>query len=92
MHIKAQQMHVFSFSKPKSKYLRKILFLFTQLPRLQEYKISDHRPFLDFHESGLPKCEQVKFVRYLGQGLPNLTLNKIYLSYKELLGMNRIEK
>nr|XP_036231808.1 uncharacterized protein LOC106618508 isoform X3 [Bactrocera oleae] len=57
-----------------------------------EYKISDHRPFLDFHESGLPKCEQVKFVRYLGQGLPNLTLNKIYLSYKELLGMNRIEK
>ncbi|XP_054086281.1 uncharacterized protein LOC105220928 isoform X2 [Zeugodacus cucurbitae] len=57
-----------------------------------EYKISDHRPFLDFHESGLPKCEQVKFVRYLGQGLPNLTLNKIYLSFKDLLGMNRIEK
>ncbi|XP_012161322.1 uncharacterized protein LOC101459881 isoform X3 [Ceratitis capitata] len=57
-----------------------------------EYKISDHRPFLDFHESGLPKCEQVKFVRYLGQGLPNLTLNKIYLSFKDLLGMNRLEK
>ncbi|XP_054736177.1 uncharacterized protein LOC129243089 isoform X1 [Anastrepha obliqua] len=57
-----------------------------------EYKISDHRSFLDFHESGLPKCEQVKFVRYLGQGLPSLTLNKIYLSFKDLLGMNRIEK
>ncbi|KPU77892.1 uncharacterized protein Dana_GF25137, isoform B [Drosophila ananassae] len=57
-----------------------------------EYQISDHRPFLDFHESALSKCEQLKFVRYLGQGLSNLTLNKIYVAFKELLGNGRPEK
>ncbi|XP_033240828.1 uncharacterized protein [Drosophila pseudoobscura] len=57
-----------------------------------EYQISDHRPFLDFHESALSKCEQLKFVRYLGQGLSNLTLNKIYVAFKDLLGNGRPEK
>ncbi|EDW69337.2 uncharacterized protein Dvir_GJ12175 [Drosophila virilis] len=57
-----------------------------------EYQISDHRPFLDFHESALSKCEQLKFVRYLGQGLSNLTLNKIYVAFKELLGNGRPDK
>ncbi|XP_061400652.1 myb-like protein Q, partial [Musca vetustissima] len=57
-----------------------------------EYKVADHRPFLDLSESGLPKSEQLKFIRYLGQGLPNLTLNKIYLVFKDLLGLSRIEK
>ncbi|XP_017842232.2 uncharacterized protein LOC108599735 [Drosophila busckii] len=57
-----------------------------------EYQISDHRPFLDFHESALSKCEQLKFVRYLGQGLSNLTLNKIYVAFKELLSNARTEK
>ncbi|KAL7734055.1 hypothetical protein ACLKA6_011740 [Drosophila palustris] len=57
-----------------------------------EYQISDHRPFLDFHESALSKCEQLKFVRYLGQGLSNLTLNKIYVAFKDLLGNGRSEK
>ncbi|XP_073840892.1 uncharacterized protein isoform X2 [Musca autumnalis] len=57
-----------------------------------EYKVADHRPFLDLSESGLPKSEQLKFVRYLGQGLPNLTLNKIYLIFKDILGLSRIEK
>ncbi|XP_034109558.1 myosin-G heavy chain [Drosophila albomicans] len=57
-----------------------------------EYQISDHRPFLDFHESALSKCEQLKFVRYLGQGLSNLTLNKIYVAFKDLLGNGRAEK
>ncbi|XP_022212895.2 uncharacterized protein LOC111067872 [Drosophila obscura] len=57
-----------------------------------EYQISDHRPFLDFHESALSKCEQLKFVRYLGQGLPNLTLNKIYVAFKDLLGNGRPDK
>ncbi|CAD7082816.1 unnamed protein product [Hermetia illucens] len=56
------------------------------------YNIEDHRPFLDFHESGLPKMEQIKFARYLGQGLPNLTLYKIYSAFKDLLALNRIEK
>ncbi|XP_075161896.1 uncharacterized protein LOC142234624 isoform X2 [Haematobia irritans] len=57
-----------------------------------EYKVADHRPFLDLSESGLPKSEQLKFIRYLGQGLPNLTLNKIYLVFKDILGLSRIEK
>ncbi|XP_046868316.1 uncharacterized protein LOC6645811 [Drosophila willistoni] len=57
-----------------------------------EYQISDHRPFLDFHESALSKCEQLKFVRYLGQGLSNLTLNKIYVAFKDLMSHGRTEK
>ncbi|XP_023305640.2 uncharacterized protein LOC111687431 isoform X2 [Lucilia cuprina] len=57
-----------------------------------EYKVADHRPFLDLQENGLPKSEQLKFIRYLGQGLPNLTLSKIYLVFKDLLGISRIEK
>uniref|UniRef100_A0A1I8QAD8 Uncharacterized protein n=1 Tax=Stomoxys calcitrans TaxID=35570 RepID=A0A1I8QAD8_STOCA len=57
-----------------------------------EYKVADHRPFLDLSDSGLPKSEQLKFIRYLGQGLPNLTLNKIYLCFKDILGLSRIEK
>uniref|UniRef100_A0A1A9ZKG5 Uncharacterized protein n=1 Tax=Glossina pallidipes TaxID=7398 RepID=A0A1A9ZKG5_GLOPL len=57
-----------------------------------EYKVADHRPFLELQENGLSKSEQLKFVRYLGQGLPNLTLNKIYLAFKDVLGFNRIEK
>ncbi|XP_005189584.1 uncharacterized protein LOC101894059 [Musca domestica] len=57
-----------------------------------EYKVADHRPFLDLSESGLPKSEQLKFIRYLGQGLPNLTLNKIFLVFKDILGLSRIEK
>ncbi|KAM7355617.1 uncharacterized protein ACRADG_001627 isoform 2-T4 [Cochliomyia hominivorax] len=57
-----------------------------------EYKVADHRPFLDLQENGLPKSEQLKFIRYLGQGLPNLTLSKIYLVFKDLLGLSRIEK
>lgn len=68
------------------------LFSFRTFAFRQEYQISDHRPFLDFHESALSKCEQLKFVRYLGQGLSNLTLNKIYVAFKELLGNGRPEK
>lgn len=83
---------------PRGNYFELIKgnFLFSSLLPLnfplQEYQISDHRPFLDFHESALSKCEQLKFVRYLGQGLSNLTLNKIYVAFKDLLGNGRSEK
>ncbi|XP_055915660.1 nuclear transcription factor Y subunit gamma isoform X2 [Eupeodes corollae] len=73
-------------------YYEKYIVIENFIKFCNEYKITDHRPFLDFHESGLPKSEQLKFVRYLGQGLPNLTLNKIYLAFKDVLGLNRIEK
>ncbi|KAL5292195.1 hypothetical protein ACFFRR_011168 [Megaselia abdita] len=73
-------------------YYEKYVIIENFIKFCNEYKIMDHRPFLDFHDSGMPKSEQIKFARFLGQGLPNLTLYKIYLAFKDILALNRIEK
>lgn len=57
----------------------------------QEYEITDHRPYLSLNQSGLNKPEQIKFARYLGQGLPAFTLFCIYSNFKNLFCTKRIE-
>ncbi|XP_037941372.1 GATA zinc finger domain-containing protein 14 isoform X2 [Teleopsis dalmanni] len=57
----------------------------------QEYDIKDHRPFLSLNQSGLNKPEQIKFARYLGQGLPTFTLFCIYSNFKNLFCTKRTE-
>ncbi|XP_036331572.1 uncharacterized protein LOC118743148 [Rhagoletis pomonella] len=57
----------------------------------QEYDIQDHRPFLSLNQSGLNKADQIKFARYLGQGLPTFTLFCIYSNFKNLFCTKRTE-
>ncbi|XP_075161895.1 uncharacterized protein LOC142234624 isoform X1 [Haematobia irritans] len=57
----------------------------------QEYDIQDHRPFLSLNQSGLNKPDQIKFARYLGQGLPTFTLFCIYSNFKNLFCTKRTE-
>nr|XP_036231806.1 DNA N6-methyl adenine demethylase isoform X1 [Bactrocera oleae] len=57
----------------------------------QEYDVQDHRPFLSLNQSGLNKADQIKFARYLGQGLPTFTLFCIYSNFKNLFCTKRTE-
>ncbi|KAL7734054.1 hypothetical protein ACLKA6_011739 [Drosophila palustris] len=57
----------------------------------EEYDIKDHRPWLSLNQCGLNKPEQIKFARYLGQGLPTFTLFCIYSNFKNLFCTKRTE-
>ncbi|KAL5278852.1 hypothetical protein ACFFRR_003469 [Megaselia abdita] len=57
-----------------------------------EYSITDHRPFLTINQCGMKKSEQIKFVRYLGQGLPMFTLFCIYSNFKSVFSLKRVKK
>ncbi|XP_067645128.1 serine-rich adhesin for platelets isoform X2 [Eurosta solidaginis] len=57
----------------------------------EEYDVQDHRPFLSLNQSGLNKADQIKFARYLGQGLPTFTLFCIYSNFKNLFCTKRTE-
>ncbi|KAL5278854.1 hypothetical protein ACFFRR_003470 [Megaselia abdita] len=56
-----------------------------------EYGIKDHRPFLEVSKCGMLKAEQVKFARYLGQGLPTLALFCIYKNFQNLFCMKKFK-
>lgn len=47
--------------------------------------------FLSLNQSGLNKPDQIKFARYLGQGLPTFTLFCIYSNFKNLFCTKRTE-